>query len=173
MASAIFLWCKHTSTAASKFAISNDWVTSPSKSVNKNSVELIVHTLILYKSLLFIVKACTDSYPSRSISAEVNLIVNPPSHSVQRFVQKRRLHYSSVTAHWHHPISNTLILFSLPSPFDMYIIIIVLPPANEVCEGYVSQVFVCPQGGYLSKGSFFPGGLCPGGVCVTESPLLW
>ena len=44
-----------------------------------------------------------------------------------------------------------------------------LPPTNEVCEGYVLHVSVCPQGGsaprgYLLRGVPAPGVPAPGGM---------
>ena len=52
-----------------------------------------------------------------------------------------------------------------------YFIFSPLPPVNEVCEGYVSQVFLCPQGvGSLSGGVSVLGGLCPGSLCQGDPP---
>ena len=54
-----------------------------------------------------------------------------------------------------------------------------LPPANEVCEGYVLQVSVCPQGGHAWQGGVRGSGgmcgrggmhgrgdMCGGGACM-------
>ena len=46
--------------------------------------------------------------------------------------------------------------------------LVLLPPANEVCEGYVLQVCVCPQGGVRGCGGrawLWGGHACLRGVC--------
>ena len=66
-----------------------------------------------------------------------------------------------------------MILYFFLVLFNFHPLGPLLPPANEVCEGYVFTGVCLFTWGVSVWGGLCPGGLCPGGLCPRGVSVQW